>query len=161
MKRLARLSLVSLMLMPVFACPISPPESEKSQNVALACAPTHADALSPSYKPNAPMRSVVGQGHVVTGTVRSSRNCAPIVGVKLELWSESPSGGHPDQYRATVYTDLFGRYRFECAPTDHIHMQISAAGYHTLASNAYHSEGRTAGTFDIVLVPTNQPVMSR
>lgn len=39
---------------------------------ASSCAPTLGDALSPSYKPGAPVRSVVRQGHVVSGVVRSS-----------------------------------------------------------------------------------------
>jgi len=36
------------------------------------CAPTMDDGLSPSYKPNAPIRSNVGRGHVLTGVVRSA-----------------------------------------------------------------------------------------
>jgi len=36
------------------------------------CTPTWGDELSPSYKPDAPVRSVVGQGHILTGIVRSS-----------------------------------------------------------------------------------------
>jgi hypothetical protein len=119
------------------------------------CSPTMSDDLSPTYKPGAPVRSVVGHGHILTGIVRSSVDCNPIAGVKLELWPEDPDGGHPDEYRATVFTDGSGAYRFECNPTDHIHMRISAQGYRTIASNAYHTEGKTEGTFDIVLEPDN------
>ena len=103
--------------------------------------------------PDAPVRSVVGHGHILTGTVRSSVNCAPIPGAKLELWPEGPDGGHPDEYRATVFTDPSGAYRFECNPTDHIHMRISAQGYRSIASNAYHTQGQPEGVFDIVLEP--------
>ena len=117
------------------------------------CTPTWADELSPTYKPDAPVRSVVGHGHILTGTVRSSVNCAPIPGAKLELWPEGPDGGHPDEYHSTVFTDTSGAYRFECNPTDHIHMRISAPGYRTIASNAYHTQGQPEGVFDIVLEP--------
>jgi hypothetical protein len=119
------------------------------------CTPTKGDELSPSYKPDAPVRSVVGHGHILTGIVRSSVDCTPIPDVKLELWSEESDVGHPDEYRATVLTDRTGIYHFECNPTDHIHMRISVQGYRTIASNAYHTQGQPEGTFDIVLEPDN------
>jgi hypothetical protein len=71
----------------------------------------------------------------------------------LELWPEESGIGHPDKYRSTVFTDSSGAYRFECNPPDHIHMRISAQGYRTIASNAYHPAGQAEGVFDIVLVP--------
>jgi len=117
------------------------------------CAPTMDDGLSPSYKPNAPIRSNVGRGHVLTGVVRSSRSCAPIANAQVELWPEYPGQGHPDNVRATVRTDRDGHYRFECDLPEHIHMRISAPGYRTLAQNSYHPNGQAEGTFDIVLVP--------
>lgn len=123
--------------------------------VAQRCTPTLDDGLSPSYKPNAPERNVVGSGHVVTGVVRSSRDCAPIANAKLEFWPDEGNDTHPDASRATFYSDSEGKYRFECNQPQHIHMRISAEGYRTLASNAYHPEGKPEGTFDIVLVPTN------
>jgi len=43
-----------------------------------SCKPTLDDGVSPSYKPDAPERTVVGQGHVVTGVVLSSEDCQPI-----------------------------------------------------------------------------------
>jgi len=119
------------------------------------CEPTLDDGVSPSYKPGAPVRSKVGNGHVLTGTVLSSRDCAPIADAKLELWPEYPGRGHADDARATVFTDASGRYRFECDPPDHIHMRVSAPGYTTIGQNSYHPEGRPEGTFGIVLVPTS------
>jgi protocatechuate 3,4-dioxygenase beta subunit len=99
---------------------------------------------------------VVGHGHILTGVVRSSANCVPIPNAKLELWPEEPGVGHLDEYRSTVFTDSSGAYRFECNPTDHIHMRISAEGYRSIASNAYHTEGKPEGIFHIVLRP-DQP----
>jgi protocatechuate 3,4-dioxygenase beta subunit len=115
------------------------------------CRPTLDDGVSPSYKPDAPSRSSVGTGHVLSGVVRSSEDCAPIANARLELWPEYAGQGHPDEVRATLFTDSNGRYRFECDPPEHIHMRISAAGYRTIGQNSYHPNGQAEGTFDIVL----------
>ena len=118
-----------------------------------SCRPTIDDGVSPSYKPNAPERTVVGQGHIVTGAVLSSLDCSPISNAKLEFWPDEEGLGHPDSSRATFFTDSNGRYRFECNPPAHIHMRVSAPGYRTIGVNSYHREGQADRTFDIVLVP--------
>lgn len=115
--------------------------------------PTVDDGLSPSYEPNAPVRSVVGRGHVLTGTVVSSRDGRPIAHAKLELWPEYAGSGHPAEARATVFTDRSGGYRYECDPPEHIHMRISAPQYVTIGQNSYHPAGAPRGEFDIVLQP--------
>jgi len=115
--------------------------------------PTRDDGLSPSYKPDAPVRSIVGTGHVLTGSIVSSVDGAPIVGAKVELWPEYADRGHVDSARATVFTDASGLYRFVCDPPEHIHMRITADGYVGIAQNSYHPDGRSEGTFDIVLRP--------
>jgi protocatechuate 3,4-dioxygenase beta subunit len=112
------------------------------------------DALSPSYRPGAPVRAVVGQGHVLTGTVRSSRDCAPVAGARVELWPEIAGQGHPDDQRATVLTAADGGYRFQSDPPTHIHMLVSAEGFEPVASNRYHPEGQAAGRFDVLLPPS-------
>ena len=117
------------------------------------CKPTLDDGVSPSYKPNAPERTVVGHGHVISGVVLSSADCQPIAHAKLEFWPEIGDLGHPDSSRATFYTDSNGQYRFECNMPDHIHMRISAPGYHTIGVNSYHPAGKPEGRFDIVLEP--------
>ena len=120
------------------------------------CQPTVNDGVSPTYKPESPVRSTVGHGHVLTGIVESSQDCSPIAGAKLELWPEYVGRGHPDQARATVFTNDAGRYRFESELPEHIHMQISAAGYLTIGQNSYHPDGRASGEFDIVLRPISR-----
>src|SRR5215471_15252401 len=59
------------------------------------CKPTFDDSVSPSYVPNAPERTIVGTGHVVTGVVLSSKDCQPITDAKLEFWPEEEGKGHP------------------------------------------------------------------
>jgi catechol 1,2-dioxygenase len=164
-KQLFHLILIFLLLFVSNACAPDQQESIKETatpnlinptitvNSSRSCKPTLDDGVSPSYKPNAPERTVVGQGHVVIGVVLSSIGCKPIPNAKLEFWPEEEGLGHPDSSRATFFTDRDGRYRFECNLPEHIHMRISAPGYHTIGVNSYHPEGKAEGTFDIVLQP--------
>ncbi len=137
------------------AAPPSPVPSTAPPAAAGACAAGNEEPapLSPSYRPGAPVRAVVGLGHVLTGTVRSGRDCAPVAGARVELWPEIAGQGHPDGQRATVLTAADGGYRFQSDPPEHIHMLVSAEGFEPLASNRYHPEGRAAGRFDILLTP--------
>jgi len=135
------------------ATPIRSAVATPTAVAAVACAPTRGDELSPTYRPGAPVRATVGHGHILSGIVRSSRDCAPIAGAQVELWPEAPGGSHPEVERATLYADSAGAYQFECDPPDHIHMRVSAPGHRSFASNAYHPGGRALGTFDIVLAP--------
>jgi protocatechuate 3,4-dioxygenase beta subunit len=135
--------------------PATPIQRIPASNTAESrfCKPTMDDGVSPSYEPDAPERTIVGQGHVVTGVVLSSVDCRPIVNAKLEFWPEEEGLGHPDTSRAVFFTDKDGRYRFECNLPEHIHMRVSAPGYRTIGVNSYHPEGKAEGTFDIVLEP--------
>ena len=137
------------------APPATSPAASAPAAAAGACAGGYeeTDTLSPTYRPGAPVRSVVGKGHVLTGTVRSRRDCAPVAGARVELWPEIAGQGHPDAQRATVHTDAGGRYRFQSDPPEHIHMLVSAEGFEPLASNRYHPEGRATGRLDILLTP--------
>lgn len=118
-----------------------------------SCTPTLDDGVSPSYKPDAPERTIVGSGHVLTGVVLSSKDCQPIAYAKLEFWPEEGDLGHPDSSRATFFTDQNGHYHFECNMPDHIHMRVSAPGYRAIGVNSYHPNGAAEGTFNIVLAP--------
>ena len=119
------------------------------------CTATPNDGVSPSYQPDTPVRSIVGHGHVLTGIVLSSADCQPIPNAKLEFWPEETGLGHPDSSRATLFADSNGQYRFECNPPEHIHMRISAEGFHTVGVNSYHPEGAAEGIMNFVLVPEN------
>jgi protocatechuate 3,4-dioxygenase beta subunit len=135
------------------AIPTETPISTATTTAPKSCTPTLDDDVSPSYIAETPIRNVVGQGHVLTGTIRSSVDCRPIPNAKLEFWSEEQGLGHPESSRASFFSDENGQYRFECNPPEHIHMRISAEGFRTIGVNSYHPEGAPTGTFDIVLRP--------
>ncbi len=117
------------------------------------CTATTDDPPGP-YEPNPPIKNSVGKGHIVRGFVLSTDGCLPIAGAKVEMWPEIAGIGHDPNDRAAVLTDATGAYRFESRPPEHIHMHISAPGYKTIYSNAYHpAPGQAEGTFNIVLVP--------
>jgi protocatechuate 3,4-dioxygenase beta subunit len=127
---------------------------------AETCSPTESDMLGPFYKPGAPERSHVGTGYVLSGTVRSSAECALISGATIELWLAGPDGVYDDDHRATIITDQQGAYRFESSVPPpyygrppHIHLRVSAKGFRTLVTQHYREKDRTEARFDIVLVP--------
>jgi hypothetical protein len=132
------------------APPPAPPATSPAASAPVAAAGACAaaagyqepDTLSPTYRPGAPVRSVVGKGHVLAGTVRSRRDCAPVAGARVELWPELAGQGHPDAQRATVLTDAGGRYRFQSDPPEHIHMLVSAEGFEPLATSTSCSRRR-------------------
>ena len=124
------------------------------------CKPTPPDALGPFYTPNAPERTSVGKGHVLSGAVRSSVDCSPIAGAQIEFWLAGTDGKYDDDHRATMYSDKNGAYQFESnfpppysGRPSHIHIKITAKGFRTLVTQYYPVKGSTEGEFDLVLVP--------
>jgi len=129
---------------------------------AFPCSPTAADSLGPFYKPDAPRRSSVGQGYVLTGTVQSAADCTPIAEAKIEFWLANPAGVYDDQHRAALVSEPSGAYRFESNPPPdydfrppHIHMRVSAAGFKPLVTQHYPGRGASQAKFDIVLIPAD------
>jgi len=129
-------------------------------SVALTCTPTEPDALGPFYKPDAPVRSSVGKGYVLTGTVRSASDCSAISGAKVEFWMAGPNGEYTDAFRAILFSGSSGAYRFEShipppyyGRPQHIHILVSAAGFRTLVTQHYPEKGKAAAAFDLVLIP--------
>jgi protocatechuate 3,4-dioxygenase beta subunit len=124
------------------------------------CRPTAPDMLGPFYKPDAPARSVVGKGYILSGVVRSSKDCSPISEARIEFWLTSPKGEYDDDHRATVHSDARGSYRFESnyprpygGRPPHIHIRVTAKGFRTLVTQHYPEEGSSSGIFDLVLIP--------
>lgn len=124
------------------------------------CPPTQPDMLGPFYTPDAPVRLKVGTGYVLTGAVRSTRDCGPIPRARIEFWLTGPGGEYGDAYRATVFAGFGGEYRFEshqprpyAGRPPHIHIRVSAEGFQTLVTQHYPERGAKAAIFDLVLVP--------
>ena len=145
-------TLATTLLLAVFAHPAA--------SRAETCKPTAPDALGPMYEPDAPVRSNVGTGYVLIGMVKSSRNCAPIKGAKIEFWLAGLDKEYDDKHRATLFSDASGTYRFESNfPPDyfgrppHIHIRVSAEGFGTLVTQHYPKNGATEAIFDLVLLP--------
>ena len=116
--------------------------------------------LGPFYEPHAPVRSSVGKGYVLTGVVRSATDCSPIAKARIEFWLTGPDGRYGDEYRATVFSDKAGTYRFESntpkpyyGRPPHIHIRVSADGYRTLITQHYPALNTTKADFDLVLIP--------
>jgi hypothetical protein len=121
------------------------------------CQLTQGSGGDPFYKPNAPVRSRVGTGFVLTGIVRSGIDCAAMRGARVELWLRGPDGQYDDVHRGTVITDGSGRYRFESnfpgGGLPHIHVRVAAPGYRPLEIRYLPRSGATAGVLDLVLEP--------
>jgi len=123
------------------------------------CQPTASDALGPFYEPGAPLRDSVGEGYALSGVVRASPGCSPIPNAQIEIWMAGPDGQYSDDYRATLFSDENGAYRFEshfpppyAGRPSHHHLRVSAAGFETLVTQHYPKEGQSEATFDVVLV---------
>jgi protocatechuate 3,4-dioxygenase beta subunit len=77
------------------------------------CKLTQPDMLGPFYEPGAPVRTRVGSGYVLSGTVLAAEECKPIPNARIEFWLANPRGEYDDAHRATVLAGERGRYRFE------------------------------------------------
>ncbi len=142
-------------------CGVLGPAGSPAQAAQTPCAPTRPDAVGPFYVPNAPVRSVVGRGHVLQGTVRSTAGCSAIAGARVEIWLAGPTGQYDEAHRATVITDRDGAYRFESTlpgayggRPPHIHVRATARGFEPLVTQYYPAPREAEGTFDLVLIPS-------
>lgn len=146
----------ALLCLIVISAPAAGADAEKK------CVPTRPDMLGPFYQPGAPERSKVGEGYVLTGIVRSSRDCSPIAGARIEFWLTGPHGQYDDDHRATVLSDEKGAYSFQSnhppgyyGRPPHIHIRVSAEGFRTLVTQHYPEGGKTSAAFDLVLLEGN------
>ena len=123
------------------------------------CKPTQPDMLGPFYEPDAPVRTSVGRGYLLSGTVLGAAECKPIPNARIEFWLANPMGDYDDAHRATVFAGERGEYRFESnVPVSyggrppHIHVRARAPGYEELVTQHYPQRGQRKANFDLVLV---------
>lgn len=95
------------------------PSTETAESHAAAgggpanCNPTQPDMLGPFYEPGAPVRTSVGSGYVLSGTVLAATQCKPIPTARIEFWLANSRGEYDDAHRATMLADQRGEYRFQ------------------------------------------------
>jgi len=125
-----------------------------------ACKPTPEDEMGPFYRPGAPLRASVGKGYVTFGKVLSATDCQPIPGARIEFWLTNNHGRYDPAQRANWFPEKNGSYRFESnipslytGRPPHIHIRVTAPGFHTLVTQHYPLTGATEGKFDLVLRP--------
>ena len=124
------------------------------------CVPTRADSLGPFYEPNAPERDHTGQALVISGTVRSARDCSPLGGAVIEWWSANPRGDYDNAHRATQRVSADGSYQYTTdfpgmypGRPPHVHVRVTAPGHRTLVTQVYPQQAQTALNVDLVLAP--------
>jgi protocatechuate 3,4-dioxygenase beta subunit len=125
---------------------------------AWKCTPTPQDEIGPFYRPNSPLRSKIGTGFILKGTVRSAATCQPVSGARIEFWQAGPDGNYSDAWRATIYSDRRGRYRLTTAVPppyarrpSHIHILVDKRGYAGLITQHYPKAGARQATFDLTM----------
>jgi protocatechuate 3,4-dioxygenase beta subunit len=123
------------------------------------CKPTQPDMLGPFYEPGAPVRTSVGRGYVLYGSVLAAEECRPIPNARIEFWLANPRGDYDDAHRATVFAGERGEYRLESnlpvsygGRPPHIHVRVRAPGYEELVTQHYPERGQRKANFDLVLV---------
>lgn len=131
-----------------------------SAPAAQKCPPTPWDEIGPFYRPGAPLRTKIGSGYVLSGTVRSAADCRPLPGARIEFWQVNASGVYDAAHRATIIADQHGRYRLETdipPPYErrppHIHILVDLRGFAGLITQHYPQRNKKSGTFDLVLSP--------
>jgi protocatechuate 3,4-dioxygenase beta subunit len=115
--------------------------------------------LGPFYEPGAPVRTSVGSGYVLSGSVLVAEECKPIPNARIEFWLANSRGEYDDAHRATVFAGKRGEYRLESnVPVSysgrppHIHVRVRAPGYEELVAQYYPERGQRKANFELVLV---------
>ena len=155
----AGLALILAACVPVSETAAPPPgDVEPDAPASLQCEATEPDQMGPFYEPNAPFRSQVGSGYVLSGRVLAVEGCVPVPDALIEFWLANPQGDYDDDHRASMMSDSQGLYQFESpvpvpytGRPPHIHVRVSAPGFRPLVTQHYSGQGKDRGEFDLVL----------
>lgn len=131
-----------------------------SAGTARACAATAPDGFGPFGRGMPPVRAKIGRGHVLTGVVLSTINCAPLRRAAVQLWQANRNGVYTRAGSATVFTGRDGRFRFEGpfpasyeGRPPHIHIRVTARDHIPLLARYEPARGERRGTIRLVLRP--------
>jgi protocatechuate 3,4-dioxygenase beta subunit len=143
----------------VLALGVMPPPDLASAASSM-CVPTRTDSLGPFYEPHAQKRDSTGQGLVISGVVRSTRDCHALGGAQIEWWSANPHGDYDDAHRATQQASANGSYQYTTdfpgrypGRPPHVHVRVTAPGHRTLVTQVYPQQGQTSLSMDLILAP--------
>ena len=89
-----------------------------ARNVAAGCVPTESDpGGTNNYIPDALVEGDLGDGLVVSGTVREAGTCEPVEDARVQVWLSTAGGDETAPgNRGSVLTDDRGSYRIETDP---------------------------------------------
>ncbi len=113
-----------------------------------------------NYLPDAPAGEDLGDGFVIQGVVRSTEGCAPLEGVRIQVWLATETGSESDN-RTSVRTDRAGRYRVETAPTiaqfgePNIHVGYDDGTYESVFIRRVVDLADDTATIDLNLQPSS------
>lgn len=126
---------------------------------AAGCEPTESNPGTDRYYiPNAPQTKSLGRGFVISGTVRSSEDCAPQEDVRVQIWLSDDSGDETEN-RASVVTDARGRYRIEAGPPQyefgepHVHLIYDDDAYRRVLVERDVDPSAGRSVIDLTLAP--------
>lgn len=120
------------------------------------CRPTVNDGAGPFGRGMPPVRSSTGRGHVLSGTVISALNCAPLARTQVQIMYRGRNG-YTRATSGTVITKRDGRFRFQSGvpfnygPPPHFHLRIVAPDHEVLLTR--HVVRGRSGTLRLVLEP--------
>ena len=101
---------------------------------SLRCEATESDQMGPFYKPNAPFRSQVGSGYVLSGSVLAVEGCVPVPDALIEFWLANPQGDYDDDHRASLMSDSDGEYQIRIPCAGALCRQASPYSYSSLGA---------------------------
>jgi hypothetical protein len=127
---------------------------------AESCLPTHGNSVFGDIPAPEEVRNHVGEGFVLTGTVRDTATCMPIMNAEITFWLVNEQGEYDTAHEGILYTNAQGVYRLESnrpgsyGPPGHIHLAIRAEGYSGLVTEYLLSDDDVEGAlFDISIAP--------
>jgi protocatechuate 3,4-dioxygenase beta subunit len=114
-----------------------------------------------NYVPNAPLVENLGEGFVVSGTVRKAGTCEGLGNVRVQIWTATERGGEGEaSNRGSVMTNADGTFRLETSPVvpnfgqAHIHMAYDDPQFGTVFLRPLlGSRNDTSITVDFNLAP--------